>query len=43
MLIDEGASISILSSITWKYLGCPQLVSITQNLLSFNRITSHPL
>ena len=43
MLIDEGASISILSSIAWKYLGCPKLVSVTQNLLDFNRRTSQPL
>jgi hypothetical protein len=42
-LIDEGASISILSSIAWKALGCPQLTLVTQNLLAFNRITSQPL
>jgi hypothetical protein len=42
-LIDEGVSVSILSSIAWKALGCPQLVSVTQNLLAFNRRTSHPL
>jgi hypothetical protein len=36
-IIDEGASISILSSTAWKALGCPQLVSVTQNLLSFNK------
>jgi hypothetical protein len=28
MLIDEGASISILSSIAWQDLGCPQLVQL---------------
>jgi hypothetical protein len=43
MLIDEGASISILSSIAWQALGCPQLVPVTQNLLAFNRRTSQPL
>jgi hypothetical protein len=43
MLIDEGASISILSSITWQDLGYSQLVSVTQNLLDFNRRTSQPL
>jgi hypothetical protein len=42
-LIDEGASVSILSSIAWKALGCPQLASVTQNLLAFNRRTSQPL
>jgi hypothetical protein len=43
MLIDEGASVSILSSIAWKALGCPQLVSVTQNMLSFNKRTCQPL
>jgi hypothetical protein len=42
-LIDEGASVSILSSVTWYALGCPQLASVTQNLLAFNRGTSQPL
>jgi hypothetical protein len=39
-LIDEGSSVIILSSIAWQDLGCPPLVSITQNLLAFNRRTS---
>jgi hypothetical protein len=43
MLIDEGASVSILSSISWHALGCPQLAPVTQNLLSFNKRTSQPL
>jgi hypothetical protein len=43
MLIDEGASVSILSSVAWHALGCPQLAPVTQNLLSFNRRTSQPL
>jgi hypothetical protein len=43
MLIDEGSSVTILSSITWKALGYPQLVLVTQNLLAFNKRTSHPL
>jgi hypothetical protein len=43
MLIDEGASVSILSSITWYTLGCPQLAPVTQHLLAFNRRTSQPL
>jgi hypothetical protein len=42
-LIDEGSSISILSSLAWKALGYPQLVSITQTLFYFNRRTNHPL
>jgi hypothetical protein len=28
-LIDEGASVSILSSFSWQALGCPQLASVT--------------
>jgi hypothetical protein len=28
-LIDEGSSVSILSSIAWKALGCPPLASVT--------------
>jgi hypothetical protein len=43
MLIDEGASINIFSSIAWKALGCPQLVLVMKILLSFNRRTSQPL
>jgi hypothetical protein len=42
-LIDEGSSVSILSSIAWQALGCPPLASVTQNLLAFNRRTSQPL
>jgi hypothetical protein len=42
-LIDEGSSVSILSSIAWKALGCPTLAPVTQNLLAFNRRTSQPL
>jgi hypothetical protein len=37
-IVDEGASVSILSSTAWKDLGCPQLVSVTQNLLAFNKM-----
>jgi hypothetical protein len=29
MLIDEGASVSILSSFAWQALGCPQLAPVT--------------
>ena len=42
-MIDEGAFVSILSSVAWHALGCPHLVSVTQNLLAFNRRTSQPL
>jgi hypothetical protein len=42
-LIDEGSSVSILSSIAWQALGCPSLAPVTQNLLSFNRRTNQPL
>jgi hypothetical protein len=42
-LIDEGSSVSILSSIAWQTLGCPPLAPVTQNLLAFNRRTSQPL
>jgi hypothetical protein len=37
MLIDEGSSVIILSSLSWKDLCYPQLVSTTQTLFSFNR------
>jgi hypothetical protein len=40
---DEGSSVSIFSSIAWKALGYPKLVSITQTLFAFNRRTNHPL
>jgi hypothetical protein len=43
MLIDEGSSISIFSSIAWQALGYPPLAPITRNLLDFNRRTSQPL
>jgi hypothetical protein len=42
-LIDEGLSVSILSSIAWQALGYPPLARVTQNFLSFNRRTSQPL
>jgi hypothetical protein len=42
-LIDEGAYVSILSSVAWYALGCPQLAPVTQSLLAFNRGTSQPL
>jgi hypothetical protein len=42
-IIDEGASVSILSLNAWQALGSPQLASVTQNLLDFNRRVSQPL
>ena len=39
--VDEGASISNLSSTTWQALG--SLVLVTQNLSAFNRTISEPL
>jgi hypothetical protein len=42
-LIDEGASVSILSYVPWYDLGCSQLAPVTQNLSAFNRRTSQPL
>ena len=42
-IVDEGASIIILSSIAWQALGSPQLVPITQDLLAFSRGISQPL
>jgi hypothetical protein len=42
-LIDEGASVSILSYVAWYALGCLQLALVTQNLLAFNIRTSQPL
>ena len=43
MLIDEGASVSVLSSIAWQALGYPPPTLVTQNLLSFYRRTSQTL
>ena len=42
-VIDEGASISILSSTAWQGLGSPNLVPASSQLLAFNRNTSEPL
>jgi len=43
IVIDEGESVSILSSTAWQDLDSPQLVPVTQNLLAFNRGTSQSL
>ena len=42
-IIDEGASMSILSSTAWKVLGSPPLVPVSQSILGFNRGTGQPL
>lgn len=42
-IIDEGTSVSIHSSTSWKALGSPPLVPVTQNLVGFNRGTNQPL
>ena len=42
-ILDGGVSIRIMSSTTWKDLGSPQLVHVTQNLFPFNKGTSQPL
>ena len=42
-IVDEGASISILSSIAWQALGFPQLVPATNQILAFNRRPTIPL
>ena len=42
-IVDEGDSISILSSTAWQDLGSPQLVSVTDQILDFNRKPTTPL
>ena len=42
-IVDEGASVSILSSTTWKALGSPQLVPYTDQIMDFNRRPTAPL
>ena len=42
-IIDEGASVSILSSIAWKALGSPALLPEMRNLSGFDKGTSQPL
>ena len=41
--MDEGASASILSSLVWKVLGSPKLVSASHELLDFDRRPSEYL
>ena len=42
-IVDEGASVSILSSTAWQDLGSPQLVPSTDQILDFNRRPTTPL
>ena len=42
-IIDEGASVSILSSVAWKALGSPALLPEMRNLSGFDKGTSRPL
>jgi len=42
-IIDEGASVSILSSTSWKVLGSPTLLPEMRNLSGFDKGTSRPL
>ena len=42
-IIDEGESVSILSSIAWKALGSPSLLPEMRNLTGFDKGTSRPL
>ena len=39
-IIDEGASVNILSSIAWKALGSPSLLLEMRNLTGFDKGTS---
>ena len=42
-IIDEGASMSMLSSTAWKALGSPSLLPEMRNLTGFDKGTSRPL
>ena len=42
-IIDEGASVSILSSTAWKALGSPSLLPEMRNLRDFDKGTSRLL
>ena len=42
-IVDEGASINILSSIAWKDLLSPHLVPATNQILAFNHRPTSPL
>src|ERR1700686_3893612 len=42
-IIDDGASVSILSSTAWKALGSPSLLPEMRNMTGFDKGTSRPL
>ena len=42
-IVDEGASVSILSSTAWQAIGSPLLVLATDHILAFNRRLTSPL
>jgi len=42
-IVDEGVVVSIVSSYVWKHLGCPELLSVTHQLVDFDRRPSEPL
>ena len=42
-IINEGASVSIISSTTWKALGSPSLLPEMRNLTGFDKGTNRPL
>ena len=42
-IVDEGASVSILSSTAWQALGSPYLVLATDQILAFNHRPTAPL
>jgi len=39
-MVDEGSSTSIISSLTWKALGFPKLLTVDSQLLAYDRILS---
>ena len=42
-IVDEGASVSILSSTAWQAIGSPQLVPATEQILALNQRPTGPL
>ena len=42
-IINEGASVRILSSTAWQAIGSPSLVLATDQILAFNRRPTMPL
>ena len=42
-IINEGDSVSILSSTSWQALGSPQLLLATNQILDFNHMPTAPL